>query len=166
MRTDGIRRLMQLVRDTAAVQPADHQAQHLVLARRQLRDQRRSPRRVAVLSDQLAEQFVWQPAAAKHRGPYRANDLLDRGVLGQEAHRARPDRVQRHGHVGVGGEYHDRGRERQGGHLPGEVDTAHLTQAQIHDHHVRPPRRDDTEGLIRVADRHRLEVRFCREDGL
>jgi hypothetical protein len=107
-----------------------------------------------------------EPASAEHCGPHRADNLLDRGVLGQEPHRARPDRVQRRGDVSVGGQHHDRGRERQGGHLPGEVDAAHLTEAQIHDHRVRLYRRRDTKRLIRVADRHRLEVRFGREDSL
>jgi hypothetical protein len=43
---------------------------------------------------------------------------------------------------------------------------AAVMSAQIHHHDVRPPRRHDAEDLIRIADPHRLEVRFCSEDGL
>jgi hypothetical protein len=137
-----------------------------VLPRRELRDELRRARRVAVALGQLGEQLMRQPAPAKHRGPRRADDLLDRGVLRHEADRARPDGVHRRGQVSVGGQHHHHRREWQRGHLPGEVDPAGRTEAHVHDHRLRPPRRRDAECLAGIADGQRLEVRLGGEDRL
>jgi hypothetical protein len=169
MGLDGVRRPVQPLGDGLAVQPADHEPQHLPLSVGELDEQLRGrlgDRAVRGREDH-GEQAGRKPRPAQHRGADRGDDVLGGLVLGHEAHGAGLDGPERGGGVGIGGQHDDPRRRRQGGQLRREVDAADVAELHVHDHGVRPVRRHHTEDLARVGDgRHGLEVGLRAEDAL
>jgi hypothetical protein len=166
---DGIRRPVQPVRDRLAVQPADHELEHLALPvgelDEQLRDRLRE--RTGGRREDHGEQARREPRPAQHRGPDRGDDVLGGPVLGYKAHGARLNGADRRRGIAVGGQHHHPGRRRQRGQQRREVYAADLPELHIHDHGIGPVRRHHAEDLMRVGDgRQGLEVRFCAEDSL
>ena len=165
---DRVRRLAELAGDAVPVQAADQQVENFPLSRRQLLDELllRCLGRARIGVSQAAEQLGRQPAAAQQGSPHSSDDLLDRGVLGQEAHCTRLDGMDDGADIGIGGQHHDCRRSRHGHQLPGQVDPADVPEPHIHDHHIGPTRSYRADHLIRVADRRRLEIRLRAEDRL
>jgi hypothetical protein len=169
MGLDGVRRPVQPSGDRLAVQPADHELEHLALPvgelDEQLRDRLRD--RVGGGREDHGQQARGKPRPAQHRGPDRGDYVLGRPVLGYEAHGAGLNGADRRRGVAVGGQHHHAGRRRQRGQQRGEVDAADLPELHIHDHGIGPVRRHDAEDLMRVGDgRQGLEVRLRAEDSL
>jgi hypothetical protein len=169
MGLDGVRRPVQPRGDRFAVQPADHELEHLPLPVGELDEQLRDRLRERALGrrEDHGEKAGRKPRPAQHRGPDRGDDVLGGPVLGHEAHGARLNGADRRRGIAVGGQHHHPGRRRQGRQQRREVDAADLSELHIHDHGIGPVRRYDAEDLMRVGDgRHGLEVRLRAEDSL